>query len=202
MSNLRQETIDTYDNSAEALAIYFQGIGSRVEDIEKSLNYAGTTTNARVVEIGCGDGRDAKEIAPHCTFFTAFDISKGLIRIAKKNVPGVKFQVADAVTFDYPQDLDVVFAFASLLHLDRNELKTVFEKVAVSLRHHGIFYISLKHRDQYESGVKKDEYGKRLFYFYNQETIEDLAGSQFVTAESYVKHHGNTDWLEIALRKQ
>ena len=202
MSDLRQETIDTYDKSAEALAAYFQGSGSRVNDIEKALTYAGTLTNARSVEIGCGDGRDAKEITPHCSFFTAFDISKELIKIAKKNVPEVQFEVADAVTFEYPEELDVVFAFASLLHLDRDELKIVFQKVTSSLKKDGVFYISLKHRDQYESAVKQDDYGKRLFYFYNRETIEEIAGSQFTTIESYVKHHGNTDWLEIALRKQ
>jgi SAM-dependent methyltransferase len=202
MTDLRQETIDTYNHSAKELAAYFQGIGSRVKYIEKAFAHAGINSDARVLEIGCGDGRDAKAIAPHCSFFSAFDISKELVRIAQVNVPEVNFQVADAVTFSYPEDLDVVFAFASLLHLDKDELKVVFQKATNSLRKGGIFYISTKYRDNYENAIKEDRFGKRLFYFYNRETIEKIAGPEFVTVESDIEHIGDTEWLEIALKKQ
>lgn len=63
MSDANQRiTISTYDKSAKELAEYFKGHGTRVEDIELALKLAGSPKNAKVVEVGCGDGRDAAEI--------------------------------------------------------------------------------------------------------------------------------------------
>ncbi len=200
--HLRQETIDTYNNSAVELAQYFQGIGSRTVDIEKALASAGSPNKPRIVEIGCGDGRDAKEIAKRADYFEAFDISDELVKIAQINAPGTKITVADAVTFEYPDNLDVVYAFASLLHLSKEECTVVFSKVATALRKDGIFYISLKHKDSYQEGIKEDKFGKRLFYFYDLKTVADLAKGQFKIIESYTKNHGETAWLEVTLQKK
>jgi hypothetical protein len=57
-------TIATYDNSAQELAAYFAGIGSRLDIIQEALQLAGKPHEAKVVEVGCGDGRDAEDIIP------------------------------------------------------------------------------------------------------------------------------------------
>jgi hypothetical protein len=60
--NWHERTLQTYNESAEELAEQFKGIGARTQDIERGLSLTGSGRNARVVEIGCGDGRDAEEI--------------------------------------------------------------------------------------------------------------------------------------------
>jgi len=196
----QQETITSYDESALALSKYFQGIGSRVSDIELGLDLAKVNDgSARVVEIGCGDGRDASETVKRVTWYEGFDPSKGLLNIAKPKVPKASFVQADALSYEYPKDIDVIFAFASLLHVNKDDLDKVFKKTAESLRQRGIFYISLKERDAYEEEVK--EFGKRMFYYYNPELISSFAKPQFETV--HVDHQliGKTKWFTVALAK-
>lgn len=202
MSEIRRETIETYDHSAEALSEYFQGFGPRTRDIELTFELAGNPQNPKVLEIGCGDGRDAAEITAHTNWYLGFDISQGMVSLAEQNVPGGVFEVADAVEFSYPPDLDVVFAFASVLHLGPEELDTVFSKVGKVLRPGGIFYISTKYSENYREEIKEDQYGRRQFYFYNQDEIGAHAGRNFETVYSELVMHGNTEWLEIALRRR
>lgn len=201
MTNWRQETINTYNKSAVRLAEYFRGIGSRTMDINRALELSGNPSGARVVEIGCGDGRDAKEIVKRTNWYQGFDISEELVKLAQAHVPEAQFTVGDAVNFDYPKDLDVIFAFASLLHLDKDETKAVFTKAHEALKPGGIVYISLKYRPEYTEEVKTDEYGRRMFYFYNPELISDIAGEGYEVADTSQEIRGHTEWFEIALRK-
>lgn len=201
MTDWRKETVDTYNRSAKDLAEYFRGIGSRNDDIEKALKLAGNPTKPKIVEIGCGDGRDAKEIIKHTKDYVGFDISEGLIELAKKHVPGAKFEVADAVGYKYPSNLDVVFAFASLLHLDKDEVQQVLQIVSDKLKAGGIFYISLKFGDNYQEFIKHDKYGKRQFFLYNPEIIKQLAPKDLKVVHAQEETHGYTKWFEIALQK-
>lgn len=62
MTDWQLVTTNTYDESAEALAEFFKGIGPRTSYIDLAFKLIGYKEHARVVEIGCGDGRDATEI--------------------------------------------------------------------------------------------------------------------------------------------
>lgn len=198
----RQQTVDTYNKSAAALAEYFRGIGPRVKYIDLAFRLAGNPDNAKVLEIGCGDGRDAKAIFERTTNYTGFDISERLIALAQSNVPGAHFEVADAATYQMPHKLDVIFAFASLLHLSKEEVADVLMRAHNALRLGGIFYISVKYRATYESEVITDQYGQRLFYFYSPELIAQLAGPGYEVVASSREAHGKTEWVETALRKK
>lgn len=201
MDDHRATTVETYNRSAEALAEYFKGIGPRVRDIDKALELAGNPINPSIVEIGCGDGRDAAYIVTRTNRYTGFDISRGMIKIAKKTVPNTHFEVGDAVSYEYPKGADIVFAFASLLHLDKDEVGSVFNKVYESLNPGGIFYISTKYAPEYTELIKKDQYGERLFYLYNSSLIKQLAGEGYATVFENKDTRGNTEWLEIAFQK-
>jgi len=198
---LKQRTIETYDTSADALAEYFKGIGPRVKDINRAFELAGKPENPRVLEIGCGDGRDAKDIVTRTDQYRGFDISKSMVELARQHVPEGIFEVADALEYDYPENLDIVFAFASLLHLDKEEVGQVLGKVHAALRPGGIFYISLKERPEYADEIKNDQYGSRLFFFYNADLIAGMTADTFEVAAVSGERIGSTDWFEIALRK-
>lgn len=202
MNDWRQKNIDTYNKSAKELAKYFRGIGPRIKYINFAFQAAGNPEKARVMEIGCGDGRDAKEIVKRADWYLGFDISVKLIKLAREHVSEAEFVVADAAKFDYPQDLDIIFAFASLLHLDKEETRTVLRKAHDALKPGGIFYISLKYRPEYQKEIKKDRFGERLFYFYNPELISELAGNGYEMVKTWNETIGHTEWFELALRRK
>lgn len=203
MTTIDHTTVDTYDRSAKELAEYFAGIGSRVELIEKALKLAGSPSKARVVEVGCGDGRDAADIVPRVEWYEGFDPSIGLIELARQRLPGVSFVQADALSYKYPESLDVVFGFASFLHLGRESFHSACEKVYQSLRDGGILMMTLKLRDSYQSEIVEDEYGKRLFYYYDEKTVRELVKDNFevVEIEHQVLARKTKNWLLVVLRK-
>ncbi len=196
-----KRNIAVYNKSSESLAKYFKGIGPRLEDIKRALMLAQSKSNARVVEIGCGDGRDALEIINKVGWYQGFDPSIGMLNIAKKTAPQASFMQADALSYQYPPELDVVYAFASLLHLNKTDFANVCQKVIKALRPKGIFYISLKERRRYVEEVKIDGHGERMFYYYTPALVQSLAGTSFMVV--YLDHQqiGDTKWFTIALQK-
>ena len=196
-----QQTINTYDRSAKELAEYFKGIGARVKDIELGLKLSKAGSSAKVVEIGCGDGRDAQEIVKRVGWYEGFDPSTELLKLARSKVSAASFVLADALTYNYPRGIDVIYAFASLLHVNKSDLVKVFVKAAHSLKRGGIFYISLKEKPSYVEEAKKDEYGERMFYFYHPTIINDLSHDYFQSLYEDHQTIGHTDWFTIALSK-
>jgi predicted TPR repeat methyltransferase len=85
MTDYRQQTIDIYNQNAAAMAEKFRAIPPRVTDIDLAFELAGNPEHANVVEIGCGDGRDAKEITRRAGTYLGIDISEGLIKLAREH---------------------------------------------------------------------------------------------------------------------
>jgi SAM-dependent methyltransferase len=196
------QTIETYDQSAGELAKYFSGIDPRISDIERALTLCGgDVAGTRVVEIGCGNGRDAEHIIRRVGWYEGCDPSRGLLELARTALPMANFRLADALSYRYPMDIDVVIAFASLLHVDRIDLAAVCQKVERALRSGGIFYLSLKERPEYGVSVKRDQFGSRTFYFYNPDLVAQIAGPGFEQVYLGRDSMGTTPWFALALRK-
>lgn len=202
MADKLAETIATYNKSAQKLAQYFEELGARVEDIETAFKLRGIS-NPKVVEIGCADGRDGIEIMKRTTDYTGFDPARELIKLAKQRAPEGNFVVADARSYGFPKKTDIVFAFASLLHLDKEEVQKVINQVYAALNSGGIFYVSMKKADRYKSQIKRDAHGERLFYLYHPNDFLEMAGDRF-SIQDFSKGfitQGNTKWFELALKK-
>lgn len=95
----------------------------------------------RVIELGCGTGSTALELAGGVDQYTGTDVSGGMIEIARGKLgPGapenLRFEVAPAGGFP-DQPVDVVLAL-NLLHLVR-DLEAVIAKVFDALPKGGLF---------------------------------------------------------------
>ncbi len=195
------QTTQTYDNSARALADYFTGIGARTVEVDLVFNLVANQNDPSVLEIGCGDGRDAIEILKHTTNYVGMDISKGMLDVAKEKLPNVEFHQTDIAEYVFPENLDIIFSFASLLHSDIKEVEDVLSRAYDALAPGGVFYISLKSMPEYTQKVKDDRFGSRLFYYYNASLIQRLAGDRYETVFLDNQTIEDTDWFSIALMK-
>lgn len=196
----KRKTVATYNRNAKAFAEKFDTLGSRSSDIEEVFCLSGKE-NPRVLEIGCGNGRDAREICNRTDDYLGIDISEELIKIARENTLARKFKVADVEEFRFPNGIDVVFAFASLLHVNKESLQHVIKNVHESLNKGGLFRISLKYAQSYIEITKQDDLGERTFYLYSKEDIADIAkGFSFVKNE--LNEINKQIWLEILLAKK
>jgi SAM-dependent methyltransferase len=199
-------TIDTYDRSAEEFSAHFKGYKGHelVKELEIAFKLAGNPRDARIVEIGCGAGKDAVAIAKRASWYEGFDPSKELLTIAQRELPGVSFVQSNAVDYLYPDDLDIVFAFASMLHLDKDDFSATCRKILQALRPGGVFCMTLKEAREYTSQLQRDDFGERLFYLYNSDLVQELAGPNFSVAyeDHYAAGPKHKPWFSIILRKQ
>lgn len=94
------------------------------------------------LEIGCGTGAFARDLARVCKRVTALDLSAEMIRIARARSAqfgNVEFQLADAMTWNFPHShFDFVCSIATLHHLQQREL---FLKMRETLKPGGVLVV-------------------------------------------------------------
>lgn len=84
---------------------------------------------ARVLELGCGNGDDARDLARRFAV-TGVDVSEEQVRRAKANVPGAKFLRADFTELDLPAaSFDAVASFYVFNHVPRERLAPLLRDV-------------------------------------------------------------------------
>ena len=78
------------------------------------------------LEIGCGTGAFARQLATRCKRVVALDLSPEMIRAARSRTtqhPNLDFQLADAMTWDFPQaHFDFICSIATLHHTEQRQL--------------------------------------------------------------------------------
>jgi trans-aconitate methyltransferase len=201
MTDDKDLTLDSYNNFAEEFAQKFTSIGVRRKDIKKAFSFFnGENKNLKVFELGCGSGRDAAEITKYTKNYLGIDAASKLIKIAKKGLPRVNFAVSDFLAYKYPDDQDVVFAFASIIHLNKCDLSEVFKKVANSLKLGGIFQISMK-SGKYQIHISADELGERVYYYYTKKDLIDIAGNRFKLVSARTRNYLHDVWLNLIFQK-
>jgi len=195
----KNQTIETYNRSAAGLGKKFDRIGARVSDIEETFALV-KKENPNVLELGCGNGRDAQEIVKRTNEYYGIDISEELLKLAKEKVPGARFELGDIYDFDFPEGIDIVFAFASLIHVTKEEFRTVLKKLYYTLNKGGVIRMSLKYSPNYREVTQGDEFGIRTYYFYSPEDIKEMA-EKFEILKSKITEGRNEKLLEVILRK-
>ena len=195
----KTQTIQTYNQSAQSFADKFDSLGARLSDIDETFALI-KKNNPKVLEVGCGNGRDAEVIYKNTTDYIGIDISEKLIELACKKIPQGKFEVADIEAYIFPHGLDAVFAFASLIHTPKEVLRRIFENIFNALNSGGLFRLSMKYSNPSSEVTKDDEFGTRTYYLYSKEDIRNL-GSKFVILKNEMNELKGQMWLEVLLQK-
>jgi SAM-dependent methyltransferase len=199
MSVSNEKIAHAYNSAAAAYRKKYENIPVRSEDVDIALSLLGRS-KPTVLEIGCAYGREAQHILQKTPRYTGIDISSVYIEMAKKEVPDGAFHCVDVLEYDFPQKIDLVFAFASLLHLSKANMKTVLQNIYSGLNEGGMVFLSLKHHMEYFSQEVSDQHSTRTFYYYNCETIAELVGELF-SQEYYDEQVLKEPWFTLMLKK-
>ena len=116
----------------------------------------------RILDAGCGSGRDAKAFAEKGYSVDAFDASPALAKLASE-FTGQPVEVMSFLDFDRHQHYDGIWACASLLHVPEIDLAQALHRLWRGLKPSGVLYVSFKH------GTAEREQGGRVF----TDTTED-----------------------------
>lgn len=87
----------------------------------------------RILDLGCGSGRDSKYFIRQGFQVEAMDGSPALCRLASEFI-GQEVFCAQIEEMDYQQEFDGIWACASLIHAEKKEMQGVLEKVKQALK--------------------------------------------------------------------
>lgn len=139
-------TLDFYQTHAKDF--FSQTINVDMQNVyQPFLEYLLDGTQ-KILDVGCGSGRDSVFFASQGFDVTAIDGSQNLIDLAKQANPSIDWQ---CLTFDeiknqqWQNRFTGIWACASLLHLPFNDLPTVINDLIQLLKPNGILYASFKY---------------------------------------------------------
>ncbi len=100
---------------------------------------------AKVLDVGCGGGRDIKEIVQCGVSVFGLDRSRGMLRVALRSTPPGRLLQADMRVLPFaPASFDGIWASATLVHLPRRLIPTTLTNWCRCLHPGGAIYLSVK----------------------------------------------------------
>ncbi len=95
MNNKNKKAIEIYDEIAEEYAKNFDGFASESDLLYLNAFLSHLEPHSHVVDLGCGTGFSAGYFGKKGMTVEGVGLSKGIIAVAKRNHPKIKFSVAD-----------------------------------------------------------------------------------------------------------
>ncbi len=192
------KTLYYYDNNAQKFV-------SGTLDVEftdtqdKFLSYL--PESGMILDFGCGSGRDTRYFLSNGYKVDAVDGSETLCKIAAENT-GIKVRQMLFSQLDEHEKYDGIWACASILHLTKDELRTVLNKMIRAVKPNGYIYISFKY------GEFEGYRAERYFTDFTENTFSSFltAFSGIMLIEEWISSdvrpgRGDEKWLNIILQK-
>lgn len=159
---MTEQTISYYNANADA---FIEGTSS----VDVSHLYAEfeslLSEGASVLDVGCGSGRDLKHFAERGYQSLGLEPSSELAEFAAKH-SGQDVVCTTVQDIDWCEAFDGIWCCASLLHVPKEELGGVFQKLGNALKRGGVMYVSFKYGDQ------EVERNGRFFSDLNEQQLE------------------------------
>ena len=138
----KQGVIADYDDIAKEYAEEFFEDTSDNKYIDIFLD---SLEGIKILDVGCGNGKDCKYISQKGFDINGIDLSVGMLSIAKEKVPNGKFEVMDMTDITYPDDsYDGIISNCSLFHIPTEELPKTLESFRKILKPNGKLLLILQ----------------------------------------------------------
>ena len=176
------------------------------QDIDMSILHVSflsllPASGVRVLDAGCGSGRDSLAFLAKGHEMVAFDASEAMARLASKNLGFPVLRLSfDQVNFR--DTFDGVWACASLLHVPRPNISGALRRLARALKPGGVLYASFRY------GNVESVRGGRLFSDYREQTFKDMLREtpklqpiELWRTSDVRPERPDTLWLNVLLRE-
>jgi SAM-dependent methyltransferase len=190
--------IDYYNRNAQAFID--SSIDADVRDLyDKFL--PDIPAGGRILDAGCGAGRDTLAFRGLGYLVDAFDASEEMVKYSR-SLTDVDVKLDTFMSFDSETDYDGIWACASLLHVPRTELASTIKKLFTHLKDGGLFYFSMK------LGDGERRVNGRTFTDFSIENIADLIKDiDKITLRGFwitndVRPERSDQWINVILAKQ
>jgi len=192
------DTIAYYNDHAEE---FVEGTAGADMSVCRERFLAYLKENAKILDAGCGSGRDAMAFMECGYEVDAFDASPEICRIASERI-GKDVRCARFEDLEGEAEYDGIWACASLLHVKTEELADVMRRLCRLLREDGILYMSFKQGD-----AERIKNG-RFFRDMTEESCRQLAeGAGLHVEESFISSdvrdgRDGEKWVNVIAKKR
>ena len=191
------KTLDYYNQNASAFITDTISVDLK----ELWVKFINALLGDKVLDLGCGSGRDTKYFLEVGLKVTAVDGSEELCKRASDYL-GIPVYHMLFQELDLVDEYNGIWACSSILHLPKDELRTVFYKMVRALKSSGIIYTSFKY------GEFEGERNGRYFTDFTIESFRTFIKNipnlkieeQWIT-EDVRPGRGDEKWLNLLLRK-
>lgn len=179
----------------------------RLEKFIKS-NMERLPKGVKVLEIGSGDGSNARYIKELGYDITASDIAEDFISaIQDKDLKTIKFNVLED---DFKERYYAVFCWRVFVHFTKEDAEKVLQKTYDALEKDGLFIFNAMNREirnvdeewvdfpnEYHMGVE------RYYNYFRKEELDDIISKTGYQIYDFHKEGGenNNKWLVYVLKK-
>lgn len=191
-------SVEFYNQNAESF--FAQTVTADMSDAQKRF-LRHVPKGGRILDAGCGSGRDAKAFAEQGYEVEAFDASEAMVRMAAAH-SGLPVRHMTFEQVDWDNHFDGIWASASLLHVPRSDLSRIIAKFRQALKSEGILYLSFKY------GTDEREKDGRRFTDMNEKALRDELGKvdsldvvDIWTSEDVRPERARELWLSAILRR-
>ncbi|MFA5954894.1 MAG: class I SAM-dependent methyltransferase [Patescibacteria group bacterium] len=172
--DIKQKIVETYDKIASGYsARHFDHFWIEEFDFYKSI-----IKGKKIIDLGCGAGRDAAVFLENDFDYTGIDISEEMLKTARERAPKAKFQLMDFEKTTFPDAaFDGFWAAASFLHVPKKDMASTLREAKRITKNDGIGFISIKEKNEMDDGIlNENKYGgiNRYFSFYAQDEFKKL----------------------------
>ena len=131
---------------------------------------------ARILDVGCGGGWDAKFFSASGLRVTGIDASDVFIREARKAAPKANFIQGDLLKISFPMNtFDGIWAQAVLHHLKRKDVPKALRKFHKILKPGGLMHVRVKKGigEKYEK-EKLSGWNERFYTYFSKKEMERI----------------------------
>lgn len=173
-----------------------------------------------ILEIGCGQGRDALFFSGKGYFVETFDISENAIKFVNKTKESFNIKNLNAIVHDVQEPFphsnnffDFIYSNLALQFFDLESLEKIFENINRVMKYNATILFSTKKKgDKYHDfGTKVNEHAFEhkgiTRYFYDKQILEQLFEEKFEILNFDEDRHSNpnstvSEWWKILLKKK
>ena len=192
------DTLSYYNQNADAFIEGTQN-ADMTEQYRRFLKYL--FPGCKLLDLGCGSGRDSVYFSSLGFRVTAMDGSEALCRRVKEN-HGIDVICIGFEDISFVAEFDAVWACASLLHVKKADMPGILMKVSGALKPGGILYASFKY------GSTERVVNGRFFNDYTENDLDTLLTSEnrlsmleYWITEDVRPDRSGERWLNFAAKR-
>lgn len=138
-------TIATYDRSAAVWAAERNTPDYWAHEARQLQSFHGTDGERRLLDIGCGAGKDIPLLTSLGYTVTGVDLSAGQLDVARQHHPRTPFELASMLDLPFPDEtFHAAWMVASLLHLPKAQAPLAIREARRILKPGGVIFITVK----------------------------------------------------------